>query len=195
MSQLQTDSGAQSTASETLHLSVTRTWGNRTLPVDSLEWRTLRAQVLERDGRTCASCSYISSHPIGRGLQIDHRDGNASNNDSTNLRIHCPVCEAIRHCGFAGMKGWVQLGSSDMGQVEIVRKTRRIFEETGKIPRVTEVDPDARRVEINVLKLANKLMDTDWEELTSEEKTLRGFFTPKAERLFAVTMFDSMRCA
>jgi len=172
----------------TLCLSVTRTWGNRTLPVSSPEWRALRAEILERDNRTCASCAYVSSHPKGRGLKIDHRDGNASNNDHGNLRVHCPPCEAIRHCGLAGVKEWVILARSDMDQVEIVRRTRMLFEESASIPTIHEVDPLATDAEMETIDLANKLMQMDWEASEEEEKDLRGFFTPYAEDLFAVTM-------
>ena len=171
-----------------LHLSVTRTWGNRSLPVASAEWLALRDKILTRDNRTCASCAYTSPHPKGRGLQIDHRNGDASDNDHTNLRVHCPPCEAIRHCGLSGIKGWVCLASSDMEQVEIVRRTRKMFEESGKIPRIREVDPLANHAEINTIDLANKLMKMNREDLTEEEKGLRGFFTQKASDRFAITM-------
>jgi Domain of unknown function (DUF1917) len=181
---------AHSTPPITLQLSVTRTWGNRTLPVNSLEWRKLRDKILKRDNYTCASCSYTSPHPNGRGLKIDHRNGDASDNDDSNLRVHCPACEAIRHCGLAGMKGWVQLARSDMDQVEILRKTREIFEKTGVVPRVREVDPLATRTEMDIINLANKLLKTDREELTDEEKFLRGFFTSGAKDLFEITMVD-----
>ncbi|KDQ16414.1 hypothetical protein BOTBODRAFT_106952 [Botryobasidium botryosum FD-172 SS1] len=178
-----------------LRLSVTRIWGNRTIPVDSKEWRTLRANVLERDNRTCASCGYTSPHPRGRGLKIDHADGNASNNNPANLRVHCPPCEAIRHCGFAGMKGWLQLASSEMDQVEITHNTHRIFEETGVMPEVSAVDPRALSTEMTAIELANKLLGTDWECLTREEKGLRGFFTHDAADLFAITMYTDPRTA
>jgi hypothetical protein len=172
----------------TLHLSVFRTWGNRTLPIKSPEWRALRADILERDNRTCAYCAYSSPHPRGRGLQIDHRDGNLSNNDPANLRIHCLPCEVIRRCRSAGIEGWLILAKSDMDQVEIVRRTRKLFEESGSIPNVLEVDACAARVKIATVDFANKLMKVDREDLSEEDKGLRGFFTPYAKYLFAVTM-------
>ena len=171
-----------------LHLSVTHTWGIRALPVKSPEWRALRADVLERDNRTCASCAYSFPHPGGRGLQIDHRDGNTSNNDPANLRIHCPPCEAIRHCRFAGVERWLILAKSDMDQAEIVRRTRKLFEGSGSIPIVLEVDACATRVNIGTVDLANKLKKVGREDLSEEDKGLRGFFTPRAKDLFAVTM-------
>jgi len=130
----------------------------------------------------------MSPHPKGRGLHIDHLNGDVPDNDHTNLRVHCPPCEAIRHCGISGIKGRVCLASSDMEQVEIVRKTRKMFEESGRIPRIREVDPLATRTDITIVDLANKLRTMKREELTEEEKGLRGFFTPEAAGHFVITM-------
>ena len=179
--------------SNSLHLSVTRTWGNRTLAIKSPAWRKLRAEILDRDNRTCASCGYASPHPNGRGLKIDHKDGDASNNDYSNLRVHCPPCESIRHCGLAGLNRWVILAKSDVDQIDIVRGTRTLFEESGSIPTIHKVDPFATRVEMKTIYLANKLMKMDWNDLTEEERGLKGFFTPYAEDLFAVTMDTEYR--
>lgn len=126
-----------------LHFSVTRTHGNRTLPVSSPQWAALRAEILFRDDRTCSACGHVSPHANGRSMVIDHADGDASNNDPTNLRIHCPPCEAVRHCGIAGLRGWLVVGESTMDQVDIVRKTRGMFESTGTVPHPKLVDPSA----------------------------------------------------
>ncbi|KAF5376653.1 hypothetical protein D9615_007814 [Tricholomella constricta] len=171
-----------------LHLAVTRTWGNRTLSVQSTEWRRLRSQVLIRDNGTCASCQYTSLHPMGRGMKIDHQDGDASNNDPLNLRVHCPPCEAIRHCGLHGRKGYLYLAKSDMEQVEIIRRTREMFEASGRMPRVREVEPQASPVDISIVDFANLLLETDWDDLQEKKKRFRGFFTPRAKELFSVTM-------
>lgn len=171
-----------------LELSVTRTWGNRTLPVKSPEWRALRAQIISEKKATCASCGYISPHPFGKGLKIDHKDGNASNNNLDNLRVHCPPCEAIRHCGFAGIEGWIVLVHSDMEQVDILRRTRNLFEREKSIPHVREVDSNATRSRMETTALANKLMESDRRDLTEEEKHLKAFFTGNARDLFTVTM-------
>lgn len=123
----------------------------------------------------------------GTGLGIDHRDGDASNNDLSNLGIHCSPCGAIRQCGFAGLKKWLRLANSNMEQTEIVRRTREIFEKSGKIPSLRQVDPFATPARIDTADLANELMKSDWDGLTEEYKRLRGFFTQYASGLFAVT--------
>lgn len=184
------DSDVQTTdaSDSNLELSVTRTWGNRTLPVKSQEWRNLRTQIISDKKGICASCGYTSPHPRGRGLKIDHKDGNAANNSLDNLRIHCPPCEAIRHCGFAGMNGWVALMHSDMKQVDILRRTRELFEQSGSIPPMQEVDPSATCSSMETTALARKLLTVDREDLTEEERHLKGFFTEDAKELFTVTM-------
>jgi hypothetical protein len=82
----------------------------------------------------------------------------------------------------------MQLARSDMEQVEILRKTREIFENTGAMPLIRDVDPLATHTEVDVVDLANRLLEMDREKLTDEEKGLRGFFTGRAWRLFAITM-------
>lgn len=171
-----------------LHLSVTPTHGNRTLPTSSPEWKALRSEILRRDDCTCSSCGYLSPYPHGRSMVIDHIDGDASNNDLSNLRVHCPPCEAIRHCGFAGLRKWIVIGESTVEQVEIVRKTREMFESTGVIPHPKRIDPSVKPADISVLELANMMLETPWKDLTEEFQCLRGFFTKNSSRLFRDTM-------
>jgi len=119
---------------------------------------------------------------------IDHADGNASNNDPSNLRIHCPPCETIRHCGFAGLRNWLIVGESTVDQVEIVRKTREIFENTGVIPHPKSIDPSVKAADIHVLELANMMLGTPWKDLPEELQRLRGFFTKYSSGRFRDTM-------
>jgi hypothetical protein len=122
-------------------------------------------------------------------MKVAHLDGDSSNNDLANLRVHCPPCEAIRHCGFPGIKEWIALARSDMDQVEIVRRTRALLEASGSMPTISEVDPASTRVETETIELANRLMEVNWEELTKDERSLKGFFMRNAMReLFAVTI-------
>ena len=92
-------------------------FGNRTLSTSSSKWKTLRKEVILRDDRTCSSCGYLSPYTNGRYMVVDHVDGDASNNDLSNLRVHCPPCDAIRHCGFAGLQEWIYVSESTMKQV------------------------------------------------------------------------------
>ena len=171
-----------------LHLSVTPTHGNRTLSTKSREWKSLRTKILLRDNRTCSSCGYLSPYPHGRWMMVDHINGDASNNDPSNLRVHCPPCDAIRHCGFAGIHGRLIVGESTMKQVEIVRKTREIFENTGVIPHAELIDPLLKPASIDVVELANMMLITPWKDLPKKFKRLRGFFTEHASDLFRDTM-------
>lgn len=81
------------------------------------------------------------------------------------------------------------LGKSDMSQDEIVRTTRRMFEETGKVPRGKDVDPNIKRAEIDMVDLANRMIHgAEWDDLTEDERSFRGFFRPSSWRMFAITM-------
>jgi len=121
-------------------------------------------------------------------MVIDHIDGDASNNDLSNLRVHCPPCEAIRHCGLSGLRKWIVVGESTVEQVEIVRKTREMFESTGVIPHPKRIDPSVKPADISVLELANMMLETPWKDLPEEFQCLRGFFTKNSSRLFRDTM-------
>jgi len=120
-------------------------------------------------------------------MVIDHIDGDRSNNEPSNLRVLCPPCNAIRHCGLGDSRGWITLGDSTMEQVEIVRKTRKIFEETGVIPDLSRMDPLVKPVEITATELVKMLWKTSWKDLPEEFQSLRGFFTDEGACLFQYT--------
>ena len=101
---------AKGPSTSELRLSQTSIRGDTSLPVSSSEWRALRTKILLRDKCTCSSCGYVSPCPNGRWMTIDHKDRNASNNAASNLRIYCPPCEAIRHCGTSGLQNWLVAG-------------------------------------------------------------------------------------
>ena len=107
-------------------------------------------------------------------MVIDHIDGFTSNNDLSNLRLHCPPCDVIRNCLVAGK--YITVNESTMAQVEIVRKTREIFENTGVIPHPKRIDPSMNPFGLSVQYLAAKMLKTRWKDLPKGLKRLRGFF-------------------
>ena len=170
---------------EALKLSVTRTWGNRTLDTSSTEWRRLRARILSRDNHTCRFCDIRSS----KYMVCDHIDGNASNNADSNPRIICPSCDSIRHCGLSIIKGWIELRLSNMSQKENVKKTQRYVSTYGEAPRPEQIDPNCSPISNHMLSvrntekqipltrpisLPNALMEHNYEDLAGIE-IVRGF--------------------
>ena len=170
---------ARPSAMKVLHLSVTNTWGNRTLSTDSPEWKKLREEVLKRDDYKCRFCGIRATS----WMVVDHMNGVASENNLWNLGVNCQMCDRIRHCGLAGMKGLLMLGTSSMPQVDIVRRTRDYVKEHRKIPKAVQIATDAKPVdEMKIVDFANILLETDWERLPSRMKNYRGFFTGKFDR-------------
>lgn len=108
---------------------------------------------------------------------LDHVDGDASNNDLSNLMLNCAACDRIRHCGLAGMHGMLTLCESDIEQKEIVIQSRGFFRQHGRNPEPLEIDPNAKKTTIRVTELANKLKRTDNPEIV--RGNLKGFFTEK----------------
>ena len=148
-----------------LQLFVTRTWGGRKIPTGSAQWKALRQRVLARDGGHCRFCGFRSLSFV-----CDHIDGNAGNNDLSNLGTNCVLCDMIRHCGFHGMKGLIVLkrlpdaqapsasaaSSSSVSssattlkpisQVEIVRRSWAHFRAHGRMPAIHELVAGTRNV-------------------------------------------------
>jgi hypothetical protein len=165
-----------------LHYSLTSTRGNRTLSesVSSPQWTALRSGIVRRNKHICSSCGYLPPHPQDRSMVIDHTDGNA----------HCPPCDAIRHGKWESeQKQKIVVGVSTMNQVEIVRKTRKIFDTTGVVPEPQLVD---KVVEFDrgFLDILETMLKRPWEFPRKDLKltdSLKCFFTTDSSSLFKDT--------
>ena len=56
--------------------------------------RRIRDILLERHGHICQICERTTWNDQPIPLQVDHKDGNASNNEPSNLRMICHNCNA-----------------------------------------------------------------------------------------------------
>lgn len=59
------------------------------------ERRTLRKLLTNKYGKCCSNCYISSWQGVELSLELDHIDGNASNNFPTNVRLLCPNCHSI----------------------------------------------------------------------------------------------------
>lgn len=57
----------------------------------------LRKFLIEKRGSSCEECGVNHFNPFSLNpiVQVDHIDGDASNNDLKNLRLLCPNCHAM----------------------------------------------------------------------------------------------------
>lgn len=77
------------------------------LPYDSLVISQKRHRVLEEAKYACELCGFNQVRTSGKHVvQIDHIDGDNSNNQRENLRVLCPNCHALHseHFMFYGRK-------------------------------------------------------------------------------------------
>ena len=57
----------------------------------------LKRYLIEKCGEKCSLCGWDERHPVTKRvpLEVDHIDGDASNNNESNLRIICPNCHSL----------------------------------------------------------------------------------------------------
>ena len=57
----------------------------------------MRRHLLEQSNHKCSECGWgeTNQHSGNIPLEIDHIDGNAYNNDITNLKVLCPNCHSL----------------------------------------------------------------------------------------------------
>lgn len=67
-------------------------------PIEELKsWPKVRARIFEERGRVCELCGWEELNTFHNivPVQIDHIDGDKSNNSRENLRIVCPNCHSL----------------------------------------------------------------------------------------------------
>ena len=57
----------------------------------------IRRYIFYKYSDSCANCGFNTKHPVDGSsiLEIDHIDGDASNNKENNLILLCPNCHAL----------------------------------------------------------------------------------------------------
>lgn len=53
-----------------------------------------RTEYIKHKKTTCQKCGFIPQHPVQ--LDVDHMDGNVSNNDPSNLMTLCANCHRLK---------------------------------------------------------------------------------------------------
>lgn len=74
--------------------------GRRQFATNSTAWRRIRDQVIKRDKFLCADCGIFCTG--SREAHVDHIDGDAWNNDLSNLITRCASCHSKKTAGRDG---------------------------------------------------------------------------------------------
>jgi hypothetical protein len=84
---------------EAQHKEKVRSWlaGELVILVKRSSSLTIRKFLIEQSGEKCSLCGWSERHPItGKvPVELDHIDGNSSNNLPSNVRLLCPNCHSL----------------------------------------------------------------------------------------------------
>lgn len=63
----------------------------------SLNQRVLKKYLVRRDGEKCSKCGWTERHPhTGKvPIELEHIDGDSSNNSLANITLLCPNCHSL----------------------------------------------------------------------------------------------------
>ena len=153
-----------------LKLGVSKNWGAKKGSRD--KWRKRKDALIMKENSTCKFCGIR----LDQEIRLVALDGNNTNESESNFVLCCPLCDAIRHCGYAAMHGDIMLYSSAMSQQAIVKKTYELYLKNGKMPLPTEVDLGCTPASTTILDFANFLMTHA--SIPEELRNLKGFFSP-----------------
>jgi hypothetical protein len=98
--------------------------------LSSAAWKSLRLQILERDGYACVYCGHSQPH----GMEVNHIEGHHDQSPA-NLETVCPLCHRVLHAGlFAAVYGSLLIFErAACDQNEIMRRTWQAREQE-KLP-------------------------------------------------------------
>lgn len=85
---------------EARHLLLLKEWKAGNLPACNKGGQLrsgIKEWVKQRDGHKCVLCGWSEKNPVtGRSpLEVDHSDGDHTNNAASNLRTLCPNCHSL----------------------------------------------------------------------------------------------------
>lgn len=91
---------------------------------EQMNWRKKRIFLIKKSEHKCSSCGFSKTRDNGQSiLEIDHIDGDHTNNSIENLRVLCPNCHALtpnfRNWGRTNKKSSKRLRKGNLGFNEI----------------------------------------------------------------------------
>lgn len=83
-----------------------------------------------------------------------------NNVDETSMLLCCKVCKMIKECSYKNQKDLV-LCWSKVSQVDIVSETTKYVRKYNKIPKITEIDPEAKQLNLSLIEFIELVAGTN----------------------------------
>lgn len=102
--------------------------------------RKYKEYLIDKFGNKCMKCDWCEIHPLTGNvpIQLEHKDGNSSNNNLDNLELLCPNCHSL-----TSTFGYLNKGNG--------RDERRIYRDYLKKLSIDEILEEKRKFETKYL--------------------------------------------
>lgn len=135
--------------------------------IDKQAWGKLYNNVKKKYNNKCKHCNntYKFMFCVSNGKVPD----------KNNSILCCKLCRMITQCDYSYQKELVLCWSNEP-QETIVKKSIRHIEKFGKIPTITQIDPNAKKLEVSLIEFVDLLSEDI--QLPYSMKKYKVFLTP-----------------
>ena len=135
--------------------------------VDKKTWGRLYNNVKKKYKDKCKYC--------GNTYKFMFCVSNGKVPDKNNSILCCKLCKMVTQCDYSYQKELVLCWSNEP-QETIIKKSIKYLENFGKIPNITQIDPNAKKLEVSLIEFVDLL--TENAKLPFAMSKYKVFLTP-----------------